>query len=122
MSSLVWVELDRAAPERNLKEIRRGSAPGVKAAEESIGITTEYLLNRLHSLVEFNRDDYLSEPDENGERHYTLANVPRDKAGLVAFFRAHNIEGIVWWRREGDDASDKVKITAEALGVERSAK
>lgn len=52
---------------------------------------------------------------------FVLANVPRDKAGLVEFFRAHDIEGVVWWRREGDDACDKIKITAEALGVERSA-
>lgn len=52
---------------------------------------------------------------------FVLANVPHDKASLVAFFRAHNIEGVVWWRQEGDDTCDKVKITAEALGVERSA-
>jgi len=49
---------------------------------------------------------------------FVLANVPRDKAGLVEFFRAHPIEGVVWWRQEGDDACDKVKITADALGVE----
>jgi alanine racemase len=30
MSSLVWVELDGKAPESNLGELRRGSAPGVK--------------------------------------------------------------------------------------------
>jgi alanine racemase len=29
MSNLVWIELDRAAPESNLSEIRRGCAPGV---------------------------------------------------------------------------------------------
>jgi len=31
MSSLVWVEIDGGAPERNLREIRKGSAPGVLA-------------------------------------------------------------------------------------------
>lgn len=31
MSSLVWVELDGGAPECNLRELRRGSAPGVLA-------------------------------------------------------------------------------------------
>jgi alanine racemase len=31
MSSLVWVELDRAAPEHNLGQLRAGSAPGVLA-------------------------------------------------------------------------------------------
>ncbi|MGA2762110.1 MAG: alanine racemase [Spirochaetia bacterium] len=31
MSSLVWVEIDGKAPEHNLKEMRKGSAPGTKA-------------------------------------------------------------------------------------------
>jgi alanine racemase len=31
MSSLVWVEIDRAAPEYNLRQVRAGSAPGVLA-------------------------------------------------------------------------------------------
>jgi alanine racemase len=30
MSGLVWVELDRSAPEHNLRELRKGAAPGVK--------------------------------------------------------------------------------------------
>jgi alanine racemase len=30
MSSLVWVELDRGAPDHNLRELRRCAAPGVK--------------------------------------------------------------------------------------------
>ena len=30
MSSLVWVELDRGAPDRNLRELRKCTAPGVK--------------------------------------------------------------------------------------------
>jgi hypothetical protein len=59
-------------------------APGIKRAEEAIGITTEYLLAKLHGFVEFNRADYLSAPDENGERHYTLNNVPRDLIGRLA--------------------------------------
>ena len=48
-----------------------------------------------------------------------IDNVPRDKAGLVEFFRANNIEGVVWWRKHGDDTCDKIKITAEVLGVQR---
>ena len=31
MSSLVWVELDRSAPEHNLRQLRAGAAPGVMA-------------------------------------------------------------------------------------------
>lgn len=54
-------------------------------------------------------------------RHGThvLDAVPRDKAGLIDFFRANAIEGVVWWRTQGDDSCDKIKITADALGVER---
>jgi len=61
-------------------------------------------------------------PDHRLIRHgrEALDAVPRDKAGLVEFFRERNIEGVVWWRFGGDDDCDKIKITAEALGVERS--
>jgi hypothetical protein len=54
-------------------------------------------------------------------RHGTdvLIAVPRDKAGLVAYFSENNIEGVVWWRREGEDDCEKIKITGEALGVKR---
>lgn len=48
-----------------------------------------------------------------------LDAVPRDKAALVDFFRAHNIEGVVWWRVAGGLDCDKIKITGEALGVPR---
>ena len=52
---------------------------------------------------------------------HVLEAIPRDKAGLVEFFRTNNIEGVVWWLRAGDDTCDKIKITAEALGVQRPA-
>lgn len=48
-----------------------------------------------------------------------LPGVPRDRAGLVEFFRTNDVEGIVWWRRVGDDDCEKIKITALALGVRR---
>jgi hypothetical protein len=48
-----------------------------------------------------------------------LDSVPRDKVGLIEFFRASDFEGIVWWRHVNDDTCDKVKITGEALGVQR---
>jgi hypothetical protein len=48
-----------------------------------------------------------------------LTEVPCDKAGLIEFFAARDIEGVVWWRVASDDACDKVKITGEALGVRR---
>jgi hypothetical protein len=46
--------------------------------------------------------------------------VPRDKAGLIAFFSSNDIEGVVWWRQIGQDDCDKIKITGKALGVRRS--
>jgi hypothetical protein len=53
-------------------------------------------------------------------RHGTVElPAPRDFAGLVKFFREHEIEGIVWWRDSTNVDCDKVKITGEALGVSR---
>lgn len=48
-----------------------------------------------------------------------LGGVPRDKAGLIAYFGGNDIEGIVWWRHKHDDACEKIKITGAALGVKR---
>ena len=59
----------------------------------------------FHQLIRHGRD--------------VLEGVPRDKHGLVNFFRTNNIEGVVWWRVQDDDACDKIKITADALGVQR---
>jgi hypothetical protein len=54
-------------------------------------------------------------------RHGThvLDDVPRDRAGLIAYFTEHDIEGVVWWRDLDDINCDKVKITGAALGVRR---
>lgn len=50
-------------------------APGIARAEESLGITTEYLLAKLDNISSFNLGDYLGEPDEAGERAYTLVGA-----------------------------------------------
>jgi hypothetical protein len=57
-------------------------------------------------------------------RHGDLVinDVPRDKAGLVNYFRTNDIEGVVWWQRKGDDTCEKIKITGKALGVRRPAR
>ena len=54
-------------------------------------------------------------------RHGTdvIEGVPRDKVGLVEFFKVHDIEGVVWWLRSGDATSPMIKITGASLGVER---
>lgn len=57
-------------------------------------------------------------------RHGThpLPDVPRDRDGLLAYFAAHDIEGVVWWRNIDDVHCDKVKITGAALGLKRNAR
>jgi hypothetical protein len=74
-----------------------------EACGPKIGGNPEGLIE--HRLIRHGRD--------------VLDAVPRDKAGLVEFFRANNIEGVVWWRRQGDDDCDKIKIIGEYLGVRR---
>lgn len=59
-------------------------APGVKRAEEAIGITTEYLLAKLDNLASFNLNDYLGDPDEKGERAYTLVGVSPAVVGRLS--------------------------------------
>lgn len=50
---------------------------------------------------------------------HPLADVPRDRDGLLAYFAANDIEGVVWWRNLDDVECDKVKITGAALGIKR---
>lgn len=54
-------------------------------------------------------------------RHGAVVNddVPLTFDGLVGYFTAYNIEGIVWWRDLTDLNCDKIKITGAALGVPR---
>jgi hypothetical protein len=54
-------------------------------------------------------------------RHGTwhMLDAPRTHLELVKYLSGRGIEGLVWWREPGVDACDKVKITAEALGVHR---
>jgi hypothetical protein len=48
-----------------------------------------------------------------------LGAVPRTHAGLIAYFSAVDLEGVVWWRNVADPDCDKIKITGAALGVPR---
>lgn len=50
-----------------------------------------------------------------------LPKAPRDFASLKAYFAAHDIEGIVWWRDPNDPDCDKVKIKARDFGLRRAA-
>ena len=57
-------------------------------------------------------------------RHGSIViyGVPRDKVGLIDYFRTNDIEGVVWWQCVGDDDCEKIKITGKALGVRRPAR
>lgn len=59
-------------------------APGIKRAEEAIGITTEYLLAKLDNLTNYNIDDYLTAADKQGRRFLDVGKVPRDVLGRLA--------------------------------------
>ena len=48
-----------------------------------------------------------------------LPDVPRDFAGLQAYFATHDIEGVVWWRDPDDPSCDKVKIKGKDFGIRR---
>lgn len=51
------------------------------------GVDSGWAMVKLKQLTEaiegFNLDDYLGEPQENGERYYDLSRVPRDKLALL---------------------------------------
>jgi hypothetical protein len=59
-------------------------APGIKRAEEAIGITTEYLLAKLDNLTNYNIDDYLTAPDRQGRRFLDIAMVPREALARIS--------------------------------------
>jgi hypothetical protein len=46
-----------------------------------------------------------------------LPEVPITWDGLLGYFTAHDIEGVVWWRDLNDLDCDKIKITAAAMGL-----
>lgn len=49
-----------------------------------------------------------------------IPDAPRDFDGLREYFKAHDIEGIVWWRDVNDSDCDKVKIKAKDWGIKRN--
>jgi hypothetical protein len=101
-----WVPADR--PEDMwIREAALNTNPLDDGTYEALGPKINRNPERLieHRLIRHGRE--------------VIADVPRDKTGLVDFFRTHDIEGIVWWRRESDDNCEKIKITAAALGVQR---
>jgi hypothetical protein len=46
-----------------------------------------------------------------------LTDVPRDFAGVRAYLESHEIEGVVFWRAQGDPDCDMVKIKRRDFGL-----
>ena len=105
-----WIPADRTEDKwiRVAAEAARAAGPLDDGTYEACGPKIAGNPEGLaeHRLIRHGRDVF-------------AATVPRNKAGLVEFFRANDIEGVVWWRQLDDDGCDKVKITGKALGVQR---
>lgn len=111
----MWI---RDAAEQTALLGTSNTSPTLQQRRESVNLLNDGTYEACGPKINSNPEGL---PAHRLIRHggFVLANVPRAKAGLVEFFREHDIEGVVWWRQEGDDACDKIKITAEALGVQR---
>ncbi len=113
----------RADVGKRVAEVR---APGIERAEQSIGITAEYLLAKLDNLSNFNIEDYLGAPDENGERAYTLVGLPRAVLGRLAVAKIGRIARGRGRKRKvtnfvadvgGHDPIAAVKLMAQIKGL-----
>lgn len=107
----------RADVKARVAELR---APGIKRAEESIGITTEYLLAKLDNLTSFNLDDYLTPVDKAGHRYLDIGRVPRDVLGRIAEFSQETTEGkrkIVRMRIKPYGVIDGIRLMAQIKGL-----
>ena len=96
-------------------------APGIKRAEEAIGITTEYLLAKLDNLTNYNIDDYLGPPDKQGRRFFDISRVPREVLGRIAELSQETTEGkrrtLLRTRIKGYGVIDGIRLMAQIKGL-----
>lgn len=114
----------RADVGKRVAELR---APGVKRAEEAIGITTEYLLAKLDNLTNFNIDDYLTSRDKAGRRTLDLSDVPRDVLGRLSEVSQDVVEqqggtkksrrSLVRTKIKGYGVIDGIRLMAQIKGL-----
>lgn len=100
-------------------------APGIKRAEEGLGISAEYLLAKLDNLTNFNVADYLSGPDKKGVRHIDLSSAPRELLGRLAEATQDVSESgaktkrrtIMRTRIKGFNVIDGIRLMAQIKGL-----
>jgi hypothetical protein len=112
----------RADVSKRVAELR---APGIRKAEEAIGITTEYLLAKLDNLTNFNIDDYLTGRDKAGRRTLDLSDVPRDVLGRLSEVAQDVVEtggkkarrSLVRTKIKGYGVIDGIRLMAQIKGL-----
>lgn len=108
----------RADVRRRVAELR---LPGIRRAEEAIGITTEYLLAKLDNLTNYNIDDYLGPPDKKGNRYFDIGRVPRDVLGRIAELSQETVEGrkrtLLRTKIKGYGVIDGIRLMAQIKGL-----
>lgn len=100
-------------------------APGLKRAEDSIGITAEYLLAKLDNLTNYNIDDYLTPPDASGKRFLDISACPPEVLGRLAEFAQDVIEQgskkkrrtLVRTKIKGYNVIDGIRLMAQIKGL-----
>jgi len=50
---------------------------------------------------------------------HQIPDCPRNFNGLRSFFKATDVEGVVWWRDPDNPDCDKVKIKGKDFGIQR---
>ena len=107
----------RADVRKRVAELR---APSLKRAEESLGITTEYLLAKLDNLTSYNIDDYLTAPDRQGKRFLDISSCPREVLGRISELSQEVSGGkrkILRTKVKGYGVIDGIRLMAQIKGL-----
>jgi hypothetical protein len=115
----------RAVREDVLARIEELRAPGIKAAEESLGITTEYLLAKLDNITNYNIDDYLTAPNKQGTRFLDVSFCPRDLLSRIAELNQEVSGGkrkLLRTKIKGYSVIDGIRLMAQIKGLLKAEK
>lgn len=94
-------------------------ALGVERAEQGIGVTIEYVLEKLCQIAEYNIDDYLTPPDQFGHRHIDVARAPRELLARLNELTQENAGGVLRTKIRGYDKIAALALMAKILGATR---
>jgi hypothetical protein len=95
-------------------------AVGLQKAEESLGITTEYLLAKLDNLTSYNIDDYLTAPDRAGKRFLDISSCPREVLGRISELSQEVTGGkrkLLRTKVKGYAVIDGIRLMAQIKGM-----